>query len=201
MRTRKSLMFLGGLFVAAGLCLAQGQLPRLRVSDNGRYLVKQDGSPFFYLADTAWGLFHFNREDVDLYLKTRAAQRFTAIQAIVAHYGGLDSPNAYGESVFLNKDPAHPNEAYFQQVDYVVNEAESLGLYVALVPLWCKEYVNEKGRFSLRKRRSATASSWAAAIATSPSSLYWAATGIPTRWKISCVRWLPALPKATAART
>ena len=94
MRTRKSLVFLGGLFVAAGLCLAQGQLPRLRVSDNGRYLVKQDGSPFFYLADTAWGLFHFNREDVDLYLKTRAAQRFTAIQAIVAHYGGLDSPNA-----------------------------------------------------------------------------------------------------------
>jgi hypothetical protein len=145
MRTRKSLMFLGGLFVAAGLCLAQGQLPRLRVSDNGRYLVKQDGSPFFYLADTAWGLFHFNRQDVDLYLKTRAAQRFTAIQAIVAHYGGLDSPNAYGETVFVNKDPAHPNEAYFQQVDYVVNEAESLGLYVALVPLWCKEYVNEKG--------------------------------------------------------
>jgi hypothetical protein len=29
-------------------------------------------------------------------------------------------------------------------VDYVVNRAESLGLYVALVPIWCKEYVNEK---------------------------------------------------------
>jgi len=92
MRTLKSLLFLGGLLFAAGLCFAQGQLPRLRVSDNGRYLVKQDGSPFFYLADTAWGLFHFNREDVDLYLKTRAAQRFTAVQGIVAHYGGLDSP-------------------------------------------------------------------------------------------------------------
>ena len=145
MRRHKCLMFLGGLFLAAGLCFAQGQLPRLRVSENGRYLVKQDGSPFFYLADTAWGLFHFNREDVDLYLKTRAGQRFTAIQAIVAHYGGLDSRNAYGQTVFVNKDPAHPNEAYFQHVDYVVNEAESLGLYVALVPLWCKEYVNEKG--------------------------------------------------------
>ena len=92
MRIRKSLIFLGGLILAASLCFAQGQLPRLRVSDNGRYLVKQDGSPFLYLADTAWGLFHFNREDVDLYLKTRAAQHFTAVQAIVAHYGGLDTP-------------------------------------------------------------------------------------------------------------
>jgi len=127
-------------------CLGQAApLPRLRVSENGRFLVKQDGSPFFYLADTAWGLFHYNREDVDLYLKDRVDKRFTVIQAIVAHWGGLDSPNAYGQTVFVNKDPARPNEAYFQQVDYVVDKAESLGLYVAMVPLWCKEYVNEKG--------------------------------------------------------
>ena len=53
--------------------------------------------------------------------------------------------------MFVNKDPAHPNEAYFQHVDYVVNEAESLGLYVALVPIWCKEYVNEKGSVLTRE--------------------------------------------------
>jgi hypothetical protein len=74
MRKRMCLVLLEGLFLAAGLCFAQGQLPRLRVSENGRYLVKQDGSPFFYLADTAWGLFHFNRDDLDHYLKTRAGQ-------------------------------------------------------------------------------------------------------------------------------
>ena len=28
------------------------------VSENGRYLVNADGSPFFYLGDTAWELFH-----------------------------------------------------------------------------------------------------------------------------------------------
>jgi hypothetical protein len=39
--------------------LAQAQtLPRLKVSDNHRFLVTQDGKPFFYLADTAWELFH-----------------------------------------------------------------------------------------------------------------------------------------------
>jgi hypothetical protein len=30
---------------------------QLRVSDNKRYLVKEDGTPFFWLGDTAWELF------------------------------------------------------------------------------------------------------------------------------------------------
>ena len=38
--------------------------PRLRVSDNQRYLVHADGTPFFYLGDTAWELFHrLDREE------------------------------------------------------------------------------------------------------------------------------------------
>ena len=147
MKIMQSSKFLATLvLVAAGLPPLCGQkLPGIRVSENGRFLVKQDGAPFFYLADTAWGLFHLTREDADLLLKDRAAKRFTVIQAIVAHYGGLGTPNAYGDPVFVDKDPTRPNEAYFKHVDYVVGKAESLGLYVALVPLWCKEYVNEKG--------------------------------------------------------
>jgi hypothetical protein len=35
----------------------------MRVSENHRFLVKEDGYPFFYLGDTAWELFHrLNRE-------------------------------------------------------------------------------------------------------------------------------------------
>jgi hypothetical protein len=126
------------------------QLQRLRVSQNGRYFVKGDGSPFFYLGDTAWGLFHFTREDVDLYLADRAAKKFTVIQAIVAHWGGLDKANAYGQTVFVDKDPNRPNEAYFQHVDYAVNKAESLNLYVAMVPIWSTSYVRQ-GRSVLDK--------------------------------------------------
>ena len=41
-------------------------LPRLKVSENQRFLVKEDGKPFFYLGDTAWELFHrLNREEAD----------------------------------------------------------------------------------------------------------------------------------------
>ena len=71
-------------------------LPRLRVSDNGRFFVKADGSPFFYLGDTEWALFHLSREDAELYLKDRAAKKFTVIQAIATFWGGLDGPNAFG---------------------------------------------------------------------------------------------------------
>lgn len=111
---------------------------RLKVSQNHRYLVKEDGSPFFYLGDTAWELFHrLNREEADRYLTDRAHKRFTVIQAVVlAETDGLTDPNAYGDLPLLNRDPASPNEAYFKHVDYIVQKAEALGLYIGLLPTW-----------------------------------------------------------------
>ncbi len=48
-------------------------MAELRVSDNGRFLIREDGSPFFYLGDTAWELFHrLSREEADRYLADRA---------------------------------------------------------------------------------------------------------------------------------
>jgi hypothetical protein len=32
------------------------QLPKLRVSDNQRFLVKDDGTPFVWIGDTFWHL-------------------------------------------------------------------------------------------------------------------------------------------------
>lgn len=114
------------------------KLPRLQVSDNHRFLVKADGKPFFYLGDTAWELFHrLNREDADRYLRDRARKGFTAVQAVaLAELDGLHSPNAYGQLPLVNDDPAKPNEAYWQHVDWVVNRANELGIYVAFLPTW-----------------------------------------------------------------
>ena len=134
---------------AAALLMVMGSsalaepLPRLRVSENGRGFVKEDGTPFFYLGDTEWGLFHLTREDAEIYLKDRAAKKFTVIQAVATFWGGLERVNPYGQTVFIGGDPTKPNDAYFQHVDFVVNKAESLGLYVAIVPIWSKEYVQQ----------------------------------------------------------
>ena len=126
------------LTLSAFVLLAFSSIAQLRVSDNKRFLVTKEGKPFFWLGDTAWELFHrLSREEADKYLKDRAAKGFTVIQAVVlAELDGLHDPNAYGEIPLENDDPTKPREAYFQQVDYVINKASQLGLYIALLPTW-----------------------------------------------------------------
>lgn len=116
----------------------------LEVSDNKRYLVHQDGTPFFYLGDTAWELFHrLDREQASRYLKNRAAKGYTVIQAVaLAELNGLNEANPYGHKPLIDNDPARPlvkpgpENDYWDHVDFVVDKAESLGLYIGMLPTW-----------------------------------------------------------------
>jgi len=140
-------------FIASALlpCRAQtARLPALRVSENRRFLVDSSGKPFFYLADTAWELFHrLTREEAVRYVDLRASQRYTAIQAVaLAELDGLTDPNPYGDLPLTNNDPTKPavtpgnspsNAAaydYWDHVDYIIDQANQRGLYVALLPTW-----------------------------------------------------------------
>jgi len=113
-------------------------LPRLRVSDNHRFLTTESGAPFFWLGDTAWELFHrANREDAQRYLDDRARKGFTVIQAVVlAEFGGLTDPNAYGQLPLVDNDPLKPNEEFFRHVDWIVSHANAAGLYIGMLPTW-----------------------------------------------------------------
>ena len=129
--------------LATALCLALvpralAALPRLKVSDNQRFLVYEDARPFFYLGDTAWELFHrLNREEAELYLKNRAAKGFNVVQAVaLAEFDGLAAPNAYGHLPLKDNDPLQPNEDYFKHVDWIVAKANSLGIYFGFLPTW-----------------------------------------------------------------
>ena len=116
----------------------------LRVSENNRFLEYSDGEPFFYLADTAWALFaQLTEEDISQYLTDRAEKGFTVIQTVVILYGPVERKNAYGETSLHEKDPCYPNEAYFSLVDYTVNLAQELGLYIALMPTWGSHWSSE----------------------------------------------------------
>jgi hypothetical protein len=110
----------------------------LRISDDKRFIVRDDGSPFFYMGDTAWELFHrLDRDEAAYYLRTRSQQRFTVIQAVVlAEFDGLRVPNAYGHVPFHDLDPARPNEDYFRHVDWIVERAAGEGLVMGLLPTW-----------------------------------------------------------------
>jgi hypothetical protein len=110
----------------------------LRVSDNRRFLVNADGSPFFFLADTGWTLLHrLDRDETVHYLDDRAAKGFTVIQVMgISEFDGLSVPNALGDLPFHAADPARSNEAYFRHVDWVVEQAANRGLHLALLPTW-----------------------------------------------------------------
>lgn len=153
MRNFPSLLILLGLtFLAAAHAAAA--LPTLRVSENHRFLVTAEGRPFFYLGDTAWELFHrLNREEADLYLRERKEQEFTVIQAVaLAEFDGLQAPNAYGHRPLLGNDPAKPDvkegpdNDYWDHVDYVVQRAGALGLYVGLLPTWGDKWNKKWGQ-------------------------------------------------------
>jgi hypothetical protein len=150
---RASESFLGAAFVALLVQVGIGQaaepteLPRLTVSDNQRFLVTEDGEPFFYLADTAWELFHrLDREEAEKCLSDRAEKGYNVIQAVVlAEQAGLTEPNTYGHLPLVDKtDPTRPatkdgpDNDYWDHVDHVIDRAEEKGLYVGLLPTWGK---------------------------------------------------------------
>lgn len=141
------------LVVCAPLILSAADLPRLRVHEEGRYLVFEDGRPFFYLGDTAWELFHrLTREEAAEYLDDRAANGFTVIQAVaLAELDGLNTPNAYGHRPLIEEDPARPDvrdgpkNDYWDHVDAVIDLAAERGLYVGLLPTWGDKWYKRWG--------------------------------------------------------
>jgi hypothetical protein len=149
--------------VLAGLCLAVALSARvtieprkgpsvdfshgpLKVSDNRRFLVHADGTPLFYLGDTAWELFHrLTRDEAERYLENRRQKGFTVIQAVVlAEFDGLNIPNALGERPLVDNDPLKPNEKYFEHVDWIVKKAGEKGLYIGMLPTWGDKVFTEK---------------------------------------------------------
>lgn len=111
---------------------------KLKVADNKRFLVFEDGTPFFYLGDTGWELFHrLNKEETEKYLENRRAKGFTVIQAVVlAEVDGLNTPNAEGNKPLTGNDPVKLNEAYFNHVDWVIRKAAEKGIFIGLLPTW-----------------------------------------------------------------
>ena len=131
------------LFISLFICsILAAQNNRLhgpiQVSANQHYLQYEDGTPFFWMGDTGWELFHrLTLQETERYLTNRAAKGFTVIQAVLlAEFDGLRKPDQYGEVPLINMYPLQPNEVYFKRVDTVINMAKSKGLVMGLLPTW-----------------------------------------------------------------
>ncbi len=119
----------------------------LKISGDKHYIVTANNEPFFWLGGTAWEMLHrLNREETTVYLQDRALKGFTVIQTVVlAELNGLNEPNAYGDLPLFDNDPAKINEKYFRHVDFAIQKAQELGLYVGLLPTWGDKFNRKWG--------------------------------------------------------
>ncbi|MBC7567607.1 MAG: glycoside hydrolase family 140 protein [Pedobacter sp.] len=114
------------------------KMQSLKVSSNNRFLIYEDGKPFFYLGDTAWELFHrLTYQEADTYMENRKSKGFTVLQSVaLAELDGIDEPNAMGHTPMQDHNPSKLNEDYFKDVDAFIKLAASKGLYIGLLPTW-----------------------------------------------------------------
>ena len=113
----------------------------VRVSENGRYFTDQNGTPFFWMGTTQWQLFReYTLEEARTILEKTKSKGFVFVQVMLMGVGDGTAPNVYGEIPWVNNDPLTPNEAYFKNVDAVVQIARenkliiSMTLYVSRKP-------------------------------------------------------------------
>ena len=114
---------------------AQSLFP-LKISENKRYFISQQGKPFLYQADTGWGIFNklTTKEAVE-YLSFRKSQGFNTIMAMLA-YSPKDT-NVFGQKPFGGEvDFSQPNEAYHNHIIEIINKADSLGLLIVMSQPW-----------------------------------------------------------------
>lgn len=126
-----------GILSATGLH-AQKINGTIKVHSDHQYLMTSEGKPFFWLADTAWELFHrLDENQASLYLDKRKEQGFNVVQAVVlAELDGIHTPNANGDKPFLNLKTWEYNEAYFQHIDKILDLALERDIHIALLPTW-----------------------------------------------------------------
>lgn len=70
-------------------------MERLRISDDGRYFEKPDGTPFTWLADTAWTMpQRLKWDDAEYFMEKRKSQGVTVLQ-IVALAPEIQRPHSF----------------------------------------------------------------------------------------------------------
>jgi hypothetical protein len=132
----KRIFLLLTLTLVAGRAARAGQTVfPVKVSENQRYFVDQKGNPVFWLGTTQWQLFRqYKLEEARTILEKSASHGFAFVQVMLMGVGDGTAPNVYGQKPWINDDPLTPNEAYFKNVDHVIDVARQQGLVMAIMP-------------------------------------------------------------------
>lgn len=138
---RNLLLLLALMVVAVANAAKPWDNGRLVVSDNHRYLMHENGTPFFWLGETGWLLPEkLDRGEVNHYLASCEEAGFNVVQ--VQTVNGVPATNFYGQSSmpdgfnFKNVEKDKSATSYWGNMDYIVKTAESHGIYIGMVCIW-----------------------------------------------------------------
>ncbi len=105
----------------------QGQMQKLRIAENNRFLVLEDQSPFVWMGDTQWFFAKLPPKTIDQILDRRHAQGFTIMQV------------SCREDLYNGSGPGktnQPNEAWWSYLDTYIQKCADRGIYVGLTLGW-----------------------------------------------------------------
>jgi hypothetical protein len=105
----------------------------VKVSENGRYFVDQEGSPVFWLGTTQWQLFReYSLEEAEAILESARRIGFAFAQVMLLGVGDGTQPNVHGDKPWIDDDPLRPNEDYFKHVDAVMQIAREKDVAISM---------------------------------------------------------------------
>lgn len=109
----------------------------VQLSKNRRYLEHADGTPFFWLADTAWnGPLRATQEQWEYFLVERVRQKFTAVQWVTTQWIGEPNGDYTGATAYSGTERIVPDIAYFHRMDEKARAINRFGLLSVPVLLW-----------------------------------------------------------------
>jgi hypothetical protein len=103
----------------------------------GKYFLSyNDGTPFFWLACTAWnGALKSTDEEWQHYLNQRKGNQYNTIQLVTTEWRGCDK-NPEGQTAIEGTGRIRINPDFFKRIDQRIDEANAKGLLVSPVILW-----------------------------------------------------------------
>jgi hypothetical protein len=100
------------------------------------YLSYNDGTPFFWLACTAWnGALKSTDDEWEYYLNQRKENNYNVIQLVTTEWRGCDK-NAEGLTAIDGTGYIQINPEFFKRIDKKIDDANAKGLVVSPVVLW-----------------------------------------------------------------
>lgn len=109
----------------------------IQVSKDRRSFVHADGTPFFYLGDTAWnGPLMAAPEDWLTYLQARTNQQFSAVQWVATQWRAAPKGDRNNQVAYTGREQISVNPAFFQRLDKMAEATAQAGLLNVPVLLW-----------------------------------------------------------------